>query len=156
MNMRSVRKPIRWAGGVAIACAVFLLSGCLVVPFPHTLVDAPRFTGRVLDASSHRPIAGAIVMIAGLPGTKVETDKSGKFTTGISRSIHLIGAYAYDNGCNVSFPPQKPQGLLLVSHPGYQDARITPVNWPASQPFEADRNVDMEDAGDIALHRLEK
>jgi hypothetical protein len=74
-----------------LLAASLLLSGCVIVPFPHTVVDAPRASGRVLDASSHHPISNATVGYTGYPATTVLTDSLGQFTTGISRTWRLAG-----------------------------------------------------------------
>lgn len=45
-----------------------------------TLVEPPRFTGRVIDRETRRPIGGALVWPAGSSGDFVSTDGSGVYT----------------------------------------------------------------------------
>ncbi len=40
---------------------------------------SPKFTGRVVDEKTDKPVSGAIISVAGFPGT-VKTDADGQFT----------------------------------------------------------------------------
>jgi hypothetical protein len=140
---------------VVVVAAALLLSSCVIVPFPHTLVDVPRDSGRILDASNHRPVPNALVAFTSYPATAVKTDSSGRFTTGISRSLVLVGLYTYD-GLDFTLPPvnDKPEGVLMVTHPGYHDWKDKAGGWPMNSPFQANRDVEVYKVGDILLRRL--
>lgn len=63
-----------------VVCALAMLVGCLVLPFPHYRSHLPACSGVVVDAGSGLPISGASVtaMSSRYSGTAV-SDESGRF-----------------------------------------------------------------------------
>jgi hypothetical protein len=75
--------------------ALVLLTGCLVVPIPHTTVRATGIEGTVLDARTHAPIAGALIYRTEHPEASCHTDSSGHFLLKEIRNWHyakVLGA----------------------------------------------------------------
>jgi hypothetical protein len=108
---------------LGIIPGILLLSGCIIIPFPHTDFVCRSCSGRVLDASTLHPIAGAKVVVAGLPGTGVRTDSSGHFLTKLGLSWVLISEDTVDGDLGVPFESLG-QGYLIVTHPGYRQGKL--------------------------------
>ena len=51
------------------------MQGCV----PAKIVDVPAISGSVRSASTNLPLAGAIITIDGVPGTRALTDERGTF-----------------------------------------------------------------------------
>ncbi len=137
-----------------LVCLVLMLliSACVPLPVPHHSVNAPRFSGQVVSATTHRPVAGASVALRGLEDTTVQTDAAGHYATRVSRTTHLAGLYTYDDGMRVQIPPaRRSDGVLLVSHPGYQTTETPADCSPYPQPFVSDDNVETRKLPDIRL-----
>ena len=122
------------------------------MPIPHSSVNAPRFSGRVVNAATCRPVGDATVELRGLGDTTVQTDSSGRFVTRISRTTHLGAIYTYDDGARLQFPPaRRSDGTLVVSRPGYQPAEAAANCAPYLQPFVSGDQVDIRPLPDIGL-----
>jgi len=127
---------------------------CAPIPIPHSSITAPPISGRVLDASSHRPVSGAAVVLRDLPETSTSTDSAGRFTTRLSRSTHIFGVYAYDDSWRLQVPPpHRTDGKLIVTHEGYRRAEVHAGDF-LPQPFQTARSVDTISIPDILLQRL--
>jgi hypothetical protein len=84
------------------------LSGCMQI----TTYVSPSASGTVIDASSHKPIAGATVAVDDHPGLFTQADAAGQFLLvpeTRKKYIFLLGPYE-------SLPPS---GTLVVSADGY-------------------------------------
>ena len=137
---------------VPLLLPLVVLTACVPLPVPHHSVNAPRFSGRVVSAATHRPISGASVVLRGLGDTAVETDPAGRFLTRISRTTHLAGIYTYDDGLRLQFPPARSSdGTLLVSRSGYDPAEVPANCAPYPQPFQSDSQVATVPLPDIRL-----
>jgi hypothetical protein len=138
---------------LAIVPAILLLSGCIIIPFPHTDLDTPRYSGRVLDASTRHPIGGAKVVVAGLPRTSVETDSSGHFLTrfGVAWMLVSEGTPSGDMGIPLG---SYSQGYLLVTHPGYRQGKVKAEEAEPYPVFLGGLDdVKPDPVGDILLRR---
>jgi len=102
---------------------VLALNAC-VIPAPHHSVNAPRFSGRVVDAANLRPVIGADIALGGLPDSAVKSDAAGRFTTRVSRTIHLLGIYGYSDSLLQLPPPKSSNGKLIITHPHYHSAEV--------------------------------
>ena len=56
-----MKVPVTLIARAAAAMSVVALSGCLVVPYPHTTTRSHSISGRVVDAQTGVPIVGASV-----------------------------------------------------------------------------------------------
>jgi hypothetical protein len=54
------------------------LTGCLAIPYPHKIVPYSHITGRIIDANTGAPVAGAIVGLSQGHASR-ETDSNGNF-----------------------------------------------------------------------------
>jgi outer membrane receptor protein involved in Fe transport len=63
----------------AIRAAAALVAVIILVPPASAFQAAQTFTGRVVDQKTNAPVAGAVVTIAGLPGS-AKSDADGRFT----------------------------------------------------------------------------
>jgi len=137
---------------VSLLFPLLALTACVPLPVPHSSVNAPRFSGRVVSATTRRPISGTSVVLRGLGDTAVETDADGRLLTRISRTTHLAGIYTYDDGMRLQFPPARSSdGTLLVSRPGYHPAEVRADCSPYPQPFQSDSQVPTVPLPDIRL-----
>ncbi len=128
------------------------LSGC-VIPIPHHSVNAPRFSGRVVDATNRRPVSGADIALGGLPDTAVKSDSAGRFTTRASRTTHLLGIYTYSESLLQLPPPKSSDGKLVVTHPHYHGAAV-PANCSGYPTFISGRDIEVITLPDIRLQPL--
>jgi hypothetical protein len=119
---------------VLIILIVGLLTGCL--PMPHTTLRSPEVRGRVLDASTHAPIQGAMVFLAEHPKVSCETDSAGYFWLKETRNFHT-GAIPPEGDW-----PQREywEDMVTISHTNYASLRID--HWPVDKG---------SDKGDIFL-----
>jgi hypothetical protein len=137
----------------AVVC---LLSGCIVVPFPHRHVEVSPYSGRVLEASTHRPIAGATVMVEGAPKTAVESDADGRFVTGFLLDWYLISELTPSGDIGVSVGGDANDGpdYLLVTHAGYRAARVFIYEDDVDKPvFASGTNFKVLPVRDVLLRR---
>ena len=128
------------------------LAGCLPLPLPHTSVNAPRFSGHVLDALTHHPVAGATVALGGLGDSAAATDANGNYLTRISRTQHLAGLYTYDDGMTFQYPAARhSDGTLIVTRTGYRSAKVPVKCGLYPSPFLSDAKVEIQKLPDIRL-----
>lgn len=135
-----------------ILLTILALVGCVPYP-PHSTVNAPRYSGRVVSATTHRPIGGASVVLHGLDDSSTLTDEGGRFVTRVSRSWHLAAIYTYDDGIRLQIPPSRSSdGKLFVSHLGYRAATIQVGTNMYPNPLQKSSDVIIEQIQDVYLH----
>jgi hypothetical protein len=114
---------------IALVGVTTLLTGCIVVPLPHTSRKSPAIEGRVVD-SRDRPVKGARIELQNekvygrtgedlsVAGARTETGADGRFSLWPRYNLHLLW-YA-----NPSFQFHVPGGTfwtgrLTVRHPDF-------------------------------------
>lgn len=115
-----------------LPCLAVLSSGCIILPIPHPRTHQPPREGRVVDAVTGEPVAGARVVSTGLEERLRTTDAEGRFRFPAVRSWH--GAYlctpalSYSIFPTLDVPVVVPQSVR-VSADGYQtyDEKSLPV-----------------------------
>lgn len=89
-NRRSLTLP-RALVACGIALSTLTLSfgalGCL--PYPHTTEKLPAMCGRIVDATTQRPIAGAVVAVHEHPSVHTTSDRGGRFAIAARHNFHL-------------------------------------------------------------------
>jgi hypothetical protein len=144
------------------ALALVLMVGCLI-PYPHTSVRSPEFSGRVVDAETHAPISGAKIWVIGHPQTSCETDATGRFRLKETHNFH-VGVVVVPGGGG-----ELPQGIfdmgLAVSHAGYETNYLAvdlarPRNRAAALPHAGHETgytpIFFESGADISLSPLKQ
>lgn len=142
---------------VLLTVPCLLLAACIPVPTAQLKVTAPEVHGRIVDESTHQPVAGAEVSFEG-QSSHVTSAPDGSFTLRRQRDLVLMKVFT---PCPVyDFPePRRLPGAVTVGKQGY-DARtvelrpyyqrLAPVhgneNWKAS-PWE-DPTIDL---GEVSL-----
>jgi len=66
----------------------FALSGCVIVPYPHTTQSSPEIRGRILDETTHNPVGGAEISVHERPSTRVVSDTTGQFLLPVHHNFH--------------------------------------------------------------------
>jgi hypothetical protein len=111
----------------------FALTGCVVLPVPHTTQSSPQISGRTLDSRTRRPVVGASIRLANLPKVATTTGSDGRFTLNARRNFHVLW-YA-----NPSFVMHFPyadarhywSGSMHVTHGGYKPTTFKGAkDWP--------------------------
>jgi hypothetical protein len=86
---------------IALAGVATLLTGCIVVPIPHTSRKSPAIEGRVVD-SNDRPVQGARIELQNekayartgddlsVAGARTETGADGRFNLSQRYNLHLL------------------------------------------------------------------
>lgn len=98
-----------------VLCVMGLITfnGCL--PIPHTSLRSPEIQGRVLDAQTQKPVAGAKVFLTEHPQVSTQTDSAGYFRIKERRKFHP--AVTVPEG---DWPPSEYWGCALtVTHTNY-------------------------------------
>jgi hypothetical protein len=90
---------------------VGVLAGCL--PIPHTTPRSNEFSGRVLDAETHLPIAGVSVSLNQSPHHTIYTDSNGYFRMKAQENFHWLYVAPEGHWPNPKDPEMK------ISHPNY-------------------------------------
>jgi hypothetical protein len=105
------------AGWITLFCLCALLAGCI----PHTYQTSREYRGRVLDARTGVPVAGAKVALSEDPKSAVTTGSDGSFHIGARHALQ----------CTIPGPCPEDlldvkhyYGLLVVARPGYQKELI--------------------------------
>ena len=103
-NMRMIIKISTACMTTLLACAILslvilpCLTGCayVFVPYPHTSVRLYPASGRVLDAHTRAPIAGAKIFLTHHPEVACKSDRAGTFKFKKIRQWHAgsVGAAA--------------------------------------------------------------
>ena len=106
------RSPLKYA--LIVVCVASV--GC-VIPLPHATTESPRWKGRVVDASTSRPLKNARVAIALYPETAVYSRTDGRFEVGPAKHlrwgylltpvlIHDLpsGIYEFSRAVSISHP----------------------------------------------------
>ena len=123
---------------VSLAC-----SGCI-----GTTLSSPEVRGRVVDATTKKPIPAATVQVAERTNTKVHTDANGGFRVPTRSSFHLgfiPGPCAW-----TYFPAERPYSdELVVAHPDYR-TREFPAH-TLSVTHASNREPDRITTADIGL-----
>jgi hypothetical protein len=87
---------------------------------------SPEIDGRVIDAATKEPLAGALVAVHNEPTLRIKTDAKGRFLLRETENVHLLHVHA--NG-----QEKPPLGTYRgdefdVTMPGYR-----PIRWKASE-----------------------
>jgi hypothetical protein len=77
-----------WIAGVLLTIVLMSSAGCLIVPYPHVRQDIRARNGRVVDADTGSPLAGAVVTSL-TNGSECVTDAEGRFTLPEVRGWHF-------------------------------------------------------------------
>ncbi len=114
-----------------VACVLLLgmlpwLTGCafVFVPYPHTSVRLYPASGRVLDADTRAPIAGAKIFLTHHPEVACKSDRAGIFKFKEIRNWHAgeigvaAGASDWPPGEQWSYP------RITVSHTDYAPCEL--------------------------------
>ena len=89
------------------------LSGCIEI----TTYVSPGASGTVVDAATHKPIAGATISVDSRPGLFAETNSDGQFVlTPTTNTTHIFWLAPYR-----SLPPG---GTIVVFANGYASREI--------------------------------
>ncbi len=102
------------------------LTGCasVFVPYPHTSVRLYPASGRVLDADTRAPIAGAKIFLTHHPEVACKSDRTGTFKFKKIRNWHAgeigvpAGASDWPPGEQWSYPP------ITASHTDYTPCEL--------------------------------
>jgi len=125
------------------ACA--LSAGCL--PTPGTSPRTPEISGRVLDATTRKPVAGAIVALHEAPQLRSAiTDSDGRFSLNESRNFHLFAFIGHGGTIDML---SSLGDDIDISHPAYRSHRIDP--WRHAARRNESRHHDFVEAKDILL-----
>jgi len=101
-----------------VVCIGF--TGCISGPSKDE--RSPEVRGRVVDAQSHQPIAGATIALEEHPSISALSDNSGAYRLRATHNVHLV---TFLGICSSEFPAGKYYGdRLQVSHPLYQMQQI--------------------------------
>lgn len=88
-----------WIAGVLLTIVLMSSAGCLIVPYPHVRQDIHARNGRVVDADTGSPLAGAVVTSL-TNGRECVTDVEGRFALPEVRRWHwgllITPALIYD------------------------------------------------------------
>ena len=103
--------------------ALTLTSGCVVAP--GTSGRTPQISGRVLSATTHKPVAGANVALHDAPRLRsTTTDTGGRFLLSESRNYHL---FVFLGICGPEYNLLSSPGHDIdISHPAYIARSINP------------------------------
>jgi hypothetical protein len=114
--MNQILRPKKLAGLCALLAAIWFMSGCggAFSYSRHTTVRAPELRGRVLDAKTHQPIAGAKVYFCDPPEHAVFTDADGYFLMQAAVNIHTGR-----DAAGGSSPPPKSDSVCILKE-GYR------------------------------------
>src|SRR5882724_5678159 len=120
---------IRWLWCLLVAG--LNLSGC-VVPAPSVDERSPAVSGRVIDATTKRPIKGATVALHEHPSYKARTDGAGIYHIRARHNVHLLLVLGI---CGEEIPSGNYYRAdeLDVSHPFYQPTRIQAAQYLSQQ-----------------------
>ena len=95
-------------------------TGCISGPSKDE--RSPEVRGRVVDAQTQQPIAGATVALQEHPSISALSDSSGAYRLHATHNVHLV---TFLGICSSEFPAGKYYGdRLQVSHPLYQAQEI--------------------------------
>jgi hypothetical protein len=95
-------------------------AGCMAGPSRDE--RSPEVRGRVVDAQTQRPLAGATIALREHPSISALSDTSGSYRLRATHNVHLV---TFLGICSSDFPAGKYYGDgLQVSHPLYQTQEI--------------------------------
>src|SRR5260370_11700439 len=111
-----------WHIALMFACAA--LSGCVIVP--NVGRSSSAMQGRVVDAQTGQPVAGATVALHRHPRTMAFTDDSGEFHFDATHRFNLLiltcppasipNDWHYGNVVDISHPLYEPRALVALAH----------------------------------------
>ena len=108
----------------SVVFSVFI-SGCVLAP--GTSSRTSQISGRVLNAATHIPVSGALVVWHDMPKLRhATTDMSGRFVLKGSRNFHLfvwLGICGPDYNMLSHVGPE-----LDITHPAFQGRRFNPYD----------------------------
>ena len=106
---------------ISLACLCLIATSGCIIPYPNTTQSSPEIRGRVLDATTHKPIQGAQIAVIGRPNTTVISDASGSYHLPAYHSFHL----AFMPGICGSY--DLPQGLPYTDTIDFTCTNYLPV-----------------------------
>jgi hypothetical protein len=122
-----------------LLCAVLTLSlsGCILIPVPRTFVSAPRVSGQLIDADTHKAISGAGVHFEGRTDSKVVTGDDGRFELRREHDLVLFGVVT---PCPVyKFPePRQFPGAIVIEAQRYGAITLLLKPYYAKTRFDPD------------------
>jgi hypothetical protein len=117
------------------AAAALLLAAC--IPYPHTSEKFPAIHGRILDAATLQPLAGAKIAIHDHPSTTATSDAAGRYSFHARKNYHLgvVGG-----ACASDWPEGEEWDVVLdVTREGYE-----PQPWDGSTGDAVDPTLGRE------------
>ena len=130
---------------LSILAPVFI-SGCIFAP--GTSPRTPNMSGRVLSATTRKPISGASVSLHEAPRLRATTtDGSGQFFITESRNFHFF-VFLGSCGPDYNVLPYI-RDDIDVSHPDYTPQQIKPCEHAAHKYSDVATSVKLRD---ILLH----
>jgi len=118
-----------------------LLSGCVILPLPHTSPAGVDFRGQVVDAHTRRPLEGAKVSIEGLRRSAVVTAADGQYAVSSGSNFHLI--YYANPSWSLGLPVGESRNVLLVEKDGYRSFRMDAYHdWKTRNALEIRRETN--------------
>lgn len=141
--------PMNKAFYFSILAPVFI-SGC--VPAPGTSPRTPQMSGRVLSATTRKPVSGATVSLHEAPKLRsTTTDSNGHFSLNESRNFHWFVFIGHGGSIDVLSPLGDD---IDISHPAFRAKRINP--WQHAARRSELSGHDMVELEDILLHPKRK
>ena len=108
----------------ALALMAVVLCGC--VPYP--LQTTPQVTGRVADATTKQPVAGARIQYEKYPELDATTDADGRFDFASTSKWRMVPLGPLD----------RPDPNVRIEAPGYQPAVSHVPIYPRKEPYVLD------------------
>ena len=111
---------------VILGVTCMLAAGCIPVPIPGKIETSPEVYGRVVEAGSEQPIAGAKVTFKDLHGTRrseTTTQTNGTFQIGPEWHSYWVVVFT---ACPVYYIPKRPPHawFLEIAHAEYVTREI--------------------------------
>ena len=101
-------------------------------------------SGRIVSASTHKPIPGACVALHDAPQLRsATTDSTGHFSLSDSRNFHFFYIYGICGGEQSILSPLSHD--IDVSHSGYASQQINPWEHSAKESSGASTSIELKD-----------
>ena len=130
-----------------VAPLALVLSGCLI--YPHTSERSPEIRGRVFDADTRQPIAGAKVSWLEQSRSSTKTDAAGAYTLHKTHNLHWM----VSGPCASDWPMGRDLECLWVSHLDYAPTNVNVFANVYARDFVHEGDTRYLPARDILLHR---
>ena len=98
------------------------------MPYPHSTIRFDGVRGRILDAQTHEPVAGALIEVAAHRSTFTRTDSTGAFHLASEFNYHVIGIFIPAHNPLLENDPRW-SPTLFITRAGYK-----PVGFDAAKP----------------------